>query len=158
MRLKWDTASVTIPKPGESTVNNWQRWGVLLVIGIVGCSGGSSKEGSEAAARKFFDTEFGKWMAGNETQIATMESQLKTFKSPLGYDIRSVVPDEPDLLAIAKNYSKHGDSDEAVEYKAWKFNVVIEWESQAGTPIEKVATYNLTWNPRDKTWFVSERN
>lgn len=147
-------------------MKNWHRWGVLLVIGLCGCSGGSTEEGTEAAARKFFEAEFQKWMAGEEAQVTTMKSQIENLKEPIGYDIRSIVSEKPDILAIAEHFSENGETSEADgktseedgEWKAWKFNVAIEWQSQAGTPIEKVTTYTLTWNPRDKKWFVTERN
>jgi len=131
----------------------------LLVIGLCGCSGGSSRDGTEAAARAFFDAEFQKWMAGQETEVSTMKSRIGNLKNPISYDIRSVVPDQPDMLAIAEDYNQHGESDNSDgEWTAWKFNVAIEWESQAGTPVEMVTTYTLTWNPRDRKWHVSERH
>lgn len=129
----------------------------MLVISTVGCSQ-QQPAGTEASARKFFDAEFQKWMAGQETKVSTMKSRIGNLKNPISYNIRSVVPDKPDVLAIAEDYNKNGEpkGDEG-EWTAWKFNVAIEWESQAGTPVEKVTTYTLTWNPRQKKWFVTER-
>jgi hypothetical protein len=129
----------------------------MLVVSVVGCSQ-QQPAGTEASARKHFDAEFHKWIAGQETEVSTMKSRIGNLKNPISYDIRSVVPDKPDLLAIAEDYNKNGEpkGDEG-EWTAWKFNVAIEWESQAGTPIEKVTTYTLTWNPRQKKWFVTER-
>ena len=131
---------------------------VLLWMGLCGCGGRSPSEGSEAAARKFFDAEFQKWMAGQETQVSTMMSRIENLKKPISYNIRSVVPDKPDVLAVAKDRQQNGKSEDTQgEWTAWKFNMVIEWKSQAGTPLEKVTTYTLTWNPRDRQWLVRER-
>lgn len=129
----------------------------MLVVSTIGCSQ-QQQAGTEASARKFFDSEFQKWMAGQETEVSTMKSRIGNLKNPISYNIRSVVPDKPDVLAIAEDYNKNGEpkGDEG-EWTAWKFNVAIEWESQAGTPVEKVTTYTLTWNPRQKKWFVTER-
>ena len=82
---------------------------ILLVIGLCGCSGGSSRDGTEATARAFFDAEFQKWMAGQETQVSTMKSRIGNLKNPISYDIRSVVHDQPDMLAIAEDYNQHGE-------------------------------------------------
>uniref|UniRef100_A0A7C2K1W9 DUF4019 domain-containing protein n=1 Tax=Schlesneria paludicola TaxID=360056 RepID=A0A7C2K1W9_9PLAN len=131
----------------------------LLVIGLCGCSAGSSRDGTEAAARMFFDAEFQKWITGQETQVSTMKSRIGNLKNPISYDIRSVVPDQPNMLAIAEDYNQHGESDDSDgEWAAWKFNVAIEWESQAGTPVEKLTTYTLTWNPRTRKWHVNEQH
>jgi hypothetical protein len=130
---------------------------ILFALSVLGC-GQQPPTGTEVSARKHFDAEFRKWMAGQETEVSTMKSRTELLKNPISYDIRSVVPDKPDVLAIAADFKKNGESEvDMAEWTAWKFNVAIEWESQAGTPVEKVATYTLTWNPRDKTWFVTER-
>jgi hypothetical protein len=129
----------------------------MLVVSVVGCSQ-QQQAGSEASAREFFDSEFRKWMAGQETAVSTMESRIRNLKNPISYDIRSVVPDKPDVLVIAQDSREPGTfKGDEKEWVAWKFNVLIEWESQAGTPIKKVTTYTLTWNPRQKKWFVTER-
>ena len=131
------------------------RSSVLLVIVLCGCSTGSTA-GSEAEARKHLDAEFRKWMGGHESQVETLESSLENRMDPISYDVRSVVPDKPDLLA-AIGENNPGGSDDYSLWPAWRFNVAIEWKSRAGTPIEKVTTYRLTWNPRSKAWHVVER-
>lgn len=146
-----------VPSPGDSDVKFRLLVFVWLGVGLLGCSDVSSGGGSEAAARKFFDAEFRKWMAGHETEVSTMTSRIGNLKNPISYDIRSVVPDKPDVLVMAEDFNKNGESEkDAGEWIAWRFNVAIEWESQAGTPLEKVSTYTLTWNPRGKKWFVTE--
>ena len=141
-------------------MTTWHKLGVLLLILLCGCSGVStgSTAGTEALAREHFDAEFKKWMAGQENEVATMKSRLETLLAPISYDVRSVVPDKPDMVAVAADYSKNGSPTEVSgEWTAWRFNVAIEWKSKAGTPVEKVATYTLTWNPREQKWYVTER-
>ena len=59
------------------------QWVVLVVmICLCGCSADSP--GTEAAARKHFDTEFKKWMAGQENSAATMTSKVRGLLDPFG--------------------------------------------------------------------------
>lgn len=130
-----------------------RKLGLLLVVGMLGCSAGD-KPGSEAAARKYFDGEFQKWIAGQENTITTMDFRTRALQTPLTYDVRSVATDKPDPLA----FDKAGDLPN--DWKLWpvyKFNVAIEWKSEAGTPLTKVTTYTLTWNSHEQKWYVQER-
>lgn len=129
---------------------SWNVWGLMLAVCLIGCS--AETVGTEAAARKHFDTEFKKWMAGQENSVSTIASI--GAKEPISFDIRSVVPDKPDFLA----YDKAGELPK--DWKTWpayRFNVAIEWKSKAGTPTTDVATYNLTWNTSEKRWYVDEQ-
>jgi hypothetical protein len=130
-----------------------QQWGVLVVmICLCGCSADSS--GTEAAARKHFDTEFKKWMAGQENSAATMTSKVRGLLDPISYDVRSVVTDEPHFAAYKEGATLPED------WKTWpafRFNVAIEWKSKAGTPLTDVTTYTLSWNASEKRWYVAER-
>ena len=130
----------------------WKVLGIMLTFLMVGCGGPTV--GTERDARKFFDVEFRKWIAGEENQLATMMSKIQRHLSPISYDIRSVVPDKPDFLA------KKEGSDLPSDWKEWpafRFNVAIESKSEAGTPVSKVTTYTLTWNSQEKCWYVQER-
>ncbi|WLD14682.1 hypothetical protein [Planctellipticum variicoloris] len=129
-----------------------QCWSVLVVIGMIGCS--AHTVGTEAAARKFFDVEFQKWMAGEKNSVSTMVSRISMHQEPISYEIRSVVPDEPDFLAYDKAHELPKDWR---TWPAFKLNVAIEWKSQAGTPLTNVTTYTLTWNADEKRWYVMER-
>jgi len=131
-----------------------KRWvGLLLLFGVVGCSGCMGpRAGSEQAARAHVTVEFNKWLAGQKSQAETMDARLQRLSPPMAFEIRSVVPDEPDLMASAK---KETPSD----WKSWpafRFNVYIEWKSQANTPLKEATRYNLTWNPHEKKWYIKE--
>lgn len=126
---------------------------VVLTLVLVGCGKlGGTQEGSEQAARAFFTTEFNKWMGGQKSEVKTFKAGLETRLPPVGFEIRSVVPDKPDVLAWS-NADLPGDQK---GWPAYRFNVYIEWKSEAGSPLKEVATYNLTWNVPEKKWFVHE--
>jgi hypothetical protein len=134
-------------------VNSRNTWSfnrlVLLLLLLSGCS----SPGSEAEARKYFHQEFQNWIAGQKTEVSTMDSRLSLNKPPISYNIRSVVPD------LANHGAYQGDTlpEDWKSWPAFKLNVVIEWKSEAGTPLEKVTTYTLTWNPHEKRWYATER-
>ena len=133
-------------------MKSWQLGPVLLAVMLVGCS--SNTEGTEAAARKYFDNEFKMWMAGETSSVATKRSQRMMLAAPISYDICSIVPGEPDVLACqdTANLPKDGKS-----WPAFKLNVAIEWKSEEGTPLTKVTTYLLTWNTVEKRWYATEQ-
>lgn len=127
-------------------------FGLIFAVGLIGCS--AAADGTETAARSHFDGEFKKWMAGQENSVSTMLSRVGGLLEPISYDVRSVVTDEPDVLAC-QDAEKLPD-----DWKTWpayRFNVAIEWKSKAGTPVTKVTTYTLTWNALEKRWYISER-
>ncbi len=130
----------------------WQRWCVLVVVCLSGCTANTA--GSEAAARNHFDSEFKKWMAGQANTVSTMSSRTRGLSEPISYEIRSMMSDKPDLLAFKdpEKFPKDWES-----WPAYKANVAIEWKSQAGTPLTKITTYTLTWNTTEKLWYVTER-
>lgn len=128
--------------------------GLLLAI-VLGCSAATRvEEGSEQAAREYFAAEFDKWMANQESEAMTMRGVI--LAPPVGYQFRSVVAEEGEL----GSWTTGTDVKTVVDYASWpayRFNVYIDWKSKADTPLETVTTYNLTWNPREKKWYVCER-
>ena len=131
----------------------WKLWVSLLVALLCGCM--ANQEGTEAAARTYFDVEFRKWMAGTTNTVSTMQSRIGMHQEPISYDIRSVVDGDPDFLAFQDAAKLPKD------WKTWpayKFNVAIEWKSKAGGPLTDVTTYTLTWNASEKRWYVTELN
>ena len=132
----------------------WHQWCVLVVMVCMGgCSANS--EGTEAAARKYFDAEFTKWMAGEKNAVSTMQSRVRLLKEPISYDVRSIVSGDPDVLAFQNTAQLPED------WKTWpayKLNVAIEWKSQAGTPLTDITSYTLTWNTTEKRWYTTERH
>ena len=132
-------------------MKNWQCWSILAVSLLCGCM--ASQEGSETAARNYFDSEIKKWMAGESNTVSTMQSRIQSLEEPISYDIRSVVAGDPDFLACEDTSKLPKD------WKTWpayKLNVAIEWKSQAGSPLTKITTYTLTWNTSEKRWYVNE--
>lgn len=140
---------------GEHVMQSSKLVSIILLLGIVGCSKLSGvQEGSEEAARAYLAAEFDKWIAGRESEAETMSSRTQGLLAPMGYEFRSVVPDKPDFLAF-------DDTEELPDdwrtWPAYRFNVYIDWKSQAGTPLQKATTYTMTWNAREKKWYVTER-
>ena len=134
-------------------MTKWHQCSFLVVLCLFGCSVNSP--GTEAAARKHFDSEFKKWMAGQENTVSTMKSRIGALKEPISYDIRSVVSGEPDFLACQDAAKLPED------WRSWpahKLNVAIEWKSQAGTPLTGITTYTMTWNTSEKRWYVTEQH
>ena len=103
--------------------------------------------------RAHLEGELNEWISGSQSDGATQEGRL-AGSSPSSYTIKSMVPDEPDFLALSD-----GDDlpDDWKTYPAYRANVGIEFKSQAGTPLEKVATYTITRNKGKKTWHIKER-
>ena len=114
----------------------------------------ASQEGSETAARNYFDSEIKKWMTGESNTVSTMQSRIQSLEEPISYDIRSVVDGDPDFLACqdAAKLPKDWET-----WPAYKLNVAIEWKSQAGSPLTKITSYTLTWNTSEKRWYVMEQ-
>ena len=120
--------------------------GLLVLLALAGCSKfGGAREGSEAAARAYLAAEFDKWIAGQESEAKTLSSRMRGLLAPLGYEFRSVVPDKPDFLANDKTEDL---PDDWKSWPAYRFNVYIEWKSQAGTPLEK-ATSDILWSSHE---------
>lgn len=143
----WNDESAEINHQGNdrSSLKLLLLW--LLILG------GCSSPGSEADARNYFNSEFQKWMAGQKTDVSTMDSRLSLHKPPISYNVRSVVRGEAD-------YSAYQGDKLPEDWKSWpayQFNVVVEWKSEANTPLQKVTTYILTWNPHEKRWYARER-
>jgi len=123
---------------------------LLSIAAFAGCS--ESPPGSEADARKHLAAEMTKWMSNQPSQLKTIDGIGKV--SPVSYDIRTVLPDEPDLFAHAegKDISPNYKS-----YPAYRFNVAIEQKSEKGTPLETLVTYAVTYNSDEKRWYARER-
>ncbi len=124
---------------------------VILALFSTGCAGGTS--GTKGAARQYFSTEFNKWIAGAESDVSTFLSGI--YKALIGFDIRSIVKVKPSGIAVPLEVSANRP-DDFETWPAYKINVAIEWESQAGSPMEKVTTYILTWNPHKQEWYAKE--
>lgn len=133
-------------------MTKWQRVYLLVVVSMFGCS--ANTVGTEAAARKYFDSEFKKWIAGATSTVATKHSQRMMLAAPISYDLRSIVPGEPDFLA-SQDTSKLPD--DWTTWPAYKVNVAIEWKSEQGSPMTDVTRYLLTWNAAEKRWYVTEQ-
>ncbi len=131
----------------------WKLWSVLAVALLCGCM--AKQEGTEAAARSYFDVEFKKWMEGTTNTVSTMQSRIGLHQEPISYDVRSVVSGDPDFLACQDTEKLPPDWR---TWPAYKFNVAIEWKSKAGAPVTDVSTYTLTWNTSEKRWYVTELN
>lgn len=132
-------------------MTKWQAVWLLAMVLIVGCS--TNSVGTESAARKYFDVEFQKWIAGETTAVVTKRSQRLLLAPPISYDIRSIVRGEPDFLACQDTAKLPAD------WKTWpafKLNVAVEWKSEEGSPMTNVTTYLLTWNSAEKRWYVTE--
>jgi len=127
----------------------WQRMCLLVVVSMLGCS--SNTVGTEAAARKFFEAEFTKWMAGESSTVATRRST--GLSPPISFDIRSIVRGKPDFFACQDTTKIPRDWH---DWPAFKFNVAIEWTSEAETPLTKVTAYTLTWNTNEKRWYATD--
>ncbi len=127
---------------------------VGILVCIAGCHGpAGGSEGSESAARTHLEAELKKWIGGGETDAATLDGKLGG-SLPISYTIKSIVPGEPDPLAL---FDDAPPPEDWRTYPAYRANVVVEFKSQAGTPLEKVATYTLTWNKAKKKWHITEQ-
>ncbi|NLX95114.1 MAG: hypothetical protein GXY83_02945 [Rhodopirellula sp.] len=130
-------------------------WVAFLLGGLAGCSQpGQVEDGSETAARAHLAAELDKWMADQETEAMTIRGAR--LAPPIGYEFRSVVPEKPEVGAWADGT----DIKTVTDYESWpayRFNVCMEWRSQADTRMEKVTMYTLIWNPHEKKWYVRER-
>lgn len=123
---------------------------ILVLSAMAGC-GALTAPDSESAARSHLDKEFQKWIAGEASSVSMIEA---IGAVPISYRVKSVVKDKPDSLS----FNTEGDLPKGWEnWPAYKFNVVAEFKSQAGTPLDKVATYTLTWNAQEKKWYARER-
>lgn len=128
------------------------RWSLLAVLLMFGCS--SKTEGTESAARNYYNAEFKKWMAGETSTVATKQSKWRLLAPPISHDIRSIVPGEPDFLASQDPSKLPEDWN---KWPAYKVNVAIEWKSEQGSPMTDVTRYLLTWNAAEKRWYVTEQ-
>lgn len=126
--------------------------GLSLVL-LSGCAAPQS-EGTEASARTYLAGEFQNWMANQPNSVSTMQSRITTALPPISYDIRSIVPDKPDVLAYDKSQKL---PDDWKTWPAYRVNVAIEFRSTTDEPMQKVATYTLTWNSHEKRWYTQER-
>ena len=132
-------------------MKKWQSVWLLVIVSMVGCS--TNSVGTESAAQNHFHAEFQKWMAGENSAVATKRSQRLLFAPPISYDIRSIVRGEPDFLACQDTANLPKD------WKTWpafRLNVAIEWKSEEGSPMTNVTTYLLTWNSSEQRWYVTE--
>lgn len=129
------------------------RWMVVTILTVVlGCSNLASEQaGSEMAALKYFDQEFGKWVARQDNDVTTIGGL--GHAPPVSYEVESIVPGRPFALAFEGGKELPDDFD---SWPAYRLNVLIRWKSTAETPLDKVTTYSLTWNPHEKRWYAEE--
>ncbi len=124
---------------------------LTIVVGLAGCKYFSS-EGSQAAAEAHLQQEMSLWMPGQESATSQADYSSAGLKPPIGYDVTSIVPVQADLFAQTVEKPLPPD------WKTWpayQFNIVLQWASEAGTPLTTVARFNLTWNPAEQKWFVA---
>ena len=81
------------------------RWSLLAVLLMFGCW--AKTEGTESAARKYFDAEFKKCMAGETNTVATKQSKWRLLAPPISHDVRSIVHRE---LTVCCRCKVTGDS------------------------------------------------
>ena len=122
---------------------------VLSLILLTGCN--PSSEGSQEAAEAYLTSELNKWIAGQDSEAATLLAA--TLRDPISFNIRNISPTNAHLLAY--DLSKPCPKDQK-SWPGYRCNVVIEWISQAGQPLEKITVYTLTWSPPEKKWYVHE--
>ncbi len=121
---------------------------LLIMLNLIGCDA-VKPEASKEVAQALVELELAKWMSGQESEIVSSHS-LRRNEPPISYEIRSMVPAEPDVFA--QTVEKELPSD----WKSWpafQANAVLHWNSQAGTPMQTVERFKLTWNPYEKKWF-----
>jgi hypothetical protein len=124
---------------------------LTIAVGLAGCKYFSS-EGSQAAAEAHLQQEMSLWMAGQESATSRADFSNAGLKPPIGYNVTSIVPVQADLFAQTVEKPLPPD------WKTWpayQFNIVLQWASEAGTPLTTVVRYNLTWNPIEQKWFVA---
>lgn len=122
--------------------------GCIPVSGFgLGGSSGAKSEGSEKSARNHFADEMNKWMTGQKSDAQTIKHILST---PIKFEILSAIPDKPYLV-----FTKDGDTPPD-DWNTYRLNVSITFESQAGTPLENVVAYSITWNREEKAWILKE--
>lgn len=130
---------------------------IALVVATNGCNMAetmnSTNTANEVSLRNFVDAEFTAWMADQESMVQTFDSKIGLKAPPIRYDIRSIVDSSPDprVFPVEKKWPDGWES-----WTFYRVNVVVEWKSQAGTPLETVVTYNATWSPTEKRWYIGE--
>jgi hypothetical protein len=125
---------------------------ILLTMAVVGYIGGSS-DGSQQVVQTHFEKEVAKWMAGQTSKAKSASSDFIGKAPPIDYDIRSIVPAEPDPFAMSHDGPRQ---DNYASFPAFVFNTVLQWSSEAGTPMETVTKFNMTWNTNEKKWYIRE--
>jgi hypothetical protein len=124
----------------------------FILILMSGC-GALSPSGTEDAARNHFDREMKKWMAGQGSETKRASLEFSPLKPPISYEISSIVPGSPNPFAKAPD-SPNPDNEET--FPAFVVNAVLNWGSEAGTPMQTVNGFNLTWNTNEAKWYVTK--
>lgn len=117
-----------------------------------GC-GVASQSGTEVSARKHFIDEMQKWMAGRESEAKRASLEFSPLKPPIGYEISSIVPGTPNPFAKSPDIPNQENEE---TFPAFVVNVVLNWSSEAGTPMQTVTPFNLTWNSNEAKWYVTK--
>jgi hypothetical protein len=120
----------------------------LAMLIAVGCDA-VKPEGTKEIAQAIIEQELAKWMSGQKSELVSSHS-LRRNEPPISYEIRSMVPAAPDVFAqtVQKDMPR--------DWKTWpafQANAVLHWNSKAGTPMQTVERFKLTWNPYEKKWF-----
>ncbi len=121
------------------SLRNFCYVSTLFLVSLQGCG----SPDSESSANQKLQAEINKWMAGEKSEASTMESRVNSGAPPVGYQIKSVVGQKARYIA-------HAGPD-------YRFNIDVEYKSEAGTPLHKVTTYALIWDPRETKWLIEEK-
>lgn len=122
---------------------------IICAVITAGCGAGT-----EQAAKGYFDEEFNKWVAGEESAFSTLSSAR--YLPPMSYSIRNIVAFKPELSELPIGFMSSSPED-FDSWPCYRLSVVAEFESKAGTPLEKVLTYTLIWDPHQEEWILHEQ-
>lgn len=108
--------------------------------------------GSQDAARAHLASAMEKWMSGEKTE-GMVGLKTAIAAPPIGYEIKSILPIKPTIMNV--NNSKLWDRKDFKEYPAFLINVIVEFKSEAGTPLKHAMTYTLVWDRQEKEWWMA---
>jgi hypothetical protein len=99
--------------------------------------------------------ELNKWISGAKSEATTLDARLRLAR-PVAFEIKNVLPGKAAVLASLQEAETPSKEFEA--YPTYRANVGLEFESQAGTPLTKIATFTLTWSTKRKVWYIREED
>lgn len=118
--------------------------GVLALMTLAGCSGGSGGGGVEAAAKQALENRLNRWMAGDSD--ASVLGNF--FDTPLGYQISSPVVDTNVLEGSYNNNGQGGVS--------LVFPVRMQFEKKGSSPTENMIRFRVYRQKSEEPWTVAE--